>query len=461
MELIREAQLEIKQLYLADDIPWIVGFSGGKDSNTVLQLVYSVLLSLKPEERHKPVYVIASDTLVENPIVEGYLNETLAALKNGVQAHGLPIVADKVVPELTNTFWVTLLGKGYPSPSRFFRWCTDRLKIDPTTRYIEQHVSESGSAIVLLGARKSESNTRAQVLENYRIPGSRLRRHASMPNAFICAPIADWDAHDVWSFLIAFEAPWAPRLRLNSRLRDLYRDAASGECPLVIDRSTPSCGQSRFGCWTCTVVASDFSMESLIETGRHYTWMKPLLEFRNKLQAYRDDAGKRENWRRSDPDRPTGWLVEAGHVQPPLGDTDSQVTEPGDDVLGPLKLGVRKELLEELLRLQKSTGYPLIQDDEIDLIRQHWTRDYRVGEQAMTEILERVYGPSNRRDQSRASRQLLEQVCSEHGVDILLVDRMTDLERGYLAKLRKRGLYHALDELLEQWAAKEDKAGEC
>lgn len=454
-ELINRTLEEMRELYLRDDIPWVVGFSGGKDSSTVVQLVYQFLMELPPEERHKSVHVIASDTLVESPVVEQYLGRTLAALREGAECDGLPVVVQKVVPDLVNTFWVMMLGRGYPAPNRFFRWCTERLKIDPATRYIQQQLNEWGSVIILLGARKQESNTRAQVLENHRIQDSVLRRHSTMAEAFVYTPIADWFADDVWGYLISSEAPWNPALRLNSELRELYRDAAGGECPLVIDTTTPSCGQSRFGCWTCTVVTVDASMEGFLDVGGRYEWMAPLLDFRNKLKAYRDDPTKRERWRRNDRDRPRGWAVELGQIQAEI----EECQEGEDDhekILGPFKLEVRQELLQEVLELQKKTGYTLIQEEELDLIRRHWTEDYRVGNMAMLEILEKVYGPAARKHQLRAERELLEQVCLERGVDSLAVDRLLDLERGYVTKLRKRGLIQAIDEVIESWSVKED-----
>ena len=45
-ETIRGALDEIKTLYLSDDIPWVVGYSGGKDSTAVLQLVWLAIAEL-------------------------------------------------------------------------------------------------------------------------------------------------------------------------------------------------------------------------------------------------------------------------------------------------------------------------------------------------------------------------------------------------------------------------------
>lgn len=66
--------------------------------------------------------------------------------------------------------------------------------------------------------------------------------------------------------------------------------SAQGECPLVIDESTPSCGNSRFGCWTCTVVTKDKAMESLIKNGEE--WMSPLLKYRDLLAFTTDPVNK-------------------------------------------------------------------------------------------------------------------------------------------------------------------------
>jgi DNA sulfur modification protein DndC len=456
---LAEATLTLmRDVYLQDDIPWVVGFSGGKDSSTVLQLVYRMLQDLPPEKRHKMVHVIASDTLVESPVVEKFLNRMLESLREGISLSGIPMVAKKVVPDLNETYWVNVLGKGYPAPNRFFRWCTERLKIDPATQYIQSRIDEYGSVIILLGARKQESSTRAQVLENYQISGSVLRRHATLPEAFILAPLEDWTYDDVWQYLMTTPTPWDPMSRLNNTLRDLYKDA-SGECPLVIDTSTPSCGQSRFGCWTCTVVTTDTSMEGFVETGGQYEWMKPLLDFRNKLKAYRDDPTKREPWRRNSKFRPSRWAEtnpdETGGLPLDPLPQDESPADTAETTLGPFTLAVRKELLRELLEMQRNTGYTLIQEEELDLIRRYWTDRYRVGALAVLDILEDVFGPSARREQLEAERALLSKVASEHSVDMLALDRLLDLERGYVTKLRKRGMISAVDEIISELTTKE------
>src|SRR5947209_6663316 len=95
-ELIAATRAEITELYLSDDRPWVLGYSGGKDSTTALQLVWEALAALPEEQRTKNVYVIAGDTLVETPVIVDYLAETLDRINEAATAAGLPITAHKV-----------------------------------------------------------------------------------------------------------------------------------------------------------------------------------------------------------------------------------------------------------------------------------------------------------------------------------------------------------------------------
>lgn len=281
---------EVQRLYCEDKRPWVIGYSGGKDSSAVITLVYLALLGLEPELRSKPVFLVSSDTLVETPVVVDLISKTMQQIEKGAVRDHLPITAHPVVPKTNETFWVNLLGKGYPAPTRNFRWCTERMKINPVSDFIKSKVSQFDEVIVVLGSRSSESASRAQVIAKHKIDGSRLARHTTLANAFIYTPIDTWDVEDVWKLLRGafkyapddieeWESPWGGN---NRPLWTLYMDSSGqGECPLVIDESTPSCGNSRFGCWTCTVVTKDRAMESLIQNGED--WMLPLLRFRDVL----------------------------------------------------------------------------------------------------------------------------------------------------------------------------------
>src|SRR3984957_1692003 len=273
---------EIQQLYLSDTVPWVVGYSGGKDSTATLQLVWTAVSNLEPSMRNKPVHVISTDTLVENPVVAAWVTRSLEAMQEAAKEKELPFIPHRLTPALQDSFWVNLIGKGYPAPRPKFRWCTERLKIKPSNTFISNVVRENGEAILVLGTRKAESQARARVMD--RLEKKRLRDglspNASLPNSLVYSPIENWSNDDVWMFLMQIPNPWGYR---NKDLLTMYQGAsADGECPLVVDSTTPSCGDSRFGCWVCTLVERDKSMTAMIQNDEEKEWMLPLLELRNE-----------------------------------------------------------------------------------------------------------------------------------------------------------------------------------
>ena len=280
---IRELIETVRALYLADGIPWVVGYSGGKDSTATLQVVWSALQDLPAEERTKPVYVITNDTLVENPTVAAWVHRSHNAMRKAAAGQGLPISTHLLSPKVSETFWVNLIGRGYPAPNRRFRWCTERMKINPTTRFIRSVVKYNGEAIIVLGARRAESAARAARIDHWdkRSVRENLSPHSDLASALVYKPIVDWTDDDVWLYLMQVPNPWRFD---NKQLLAMYRTASpDAECPVVMDTSTPSCGNSRFGCWTCTVVDKDKSMSAMIQNDTEKEWMQPLLEVRDQI----------------------------------------------------------------------------------------------------------------------------------------------------------------------------------
>lgn len=274
---------QIQAIYFADRIPWVVGYSGGKDSTATLQLIWMALSRLQTGERSKPVYVITNDTLVENPVVAAWVNASLEAIATAADAQGLPIKPHRLTPDVHDTFWANLIGRGYPAPNRRFRWCTERMKINPSTKFIKDVVRFNGEAIIVLGTRKAESAARAARIAKY--DDSSVREHLSPHNdlasALVYKPIVEWTNDDVWTFLMQNSNPWGYD---NKALMTMYRSASQdAECPVVVDTSTASCGNSRFGCWTCTVVEKDKSMAAMIQNDAEKEWMQPLLDIRDEI----------------------------------------------------------------------------------------------------------------------------------------------------------------------------------
>ncbi len=299
-ETIQRLVKKTKELYQKDDIPWVIGYSGGKDSTAILQIVWNAIAELKAENKAiKPVHVISTDTLVENPIVALWVDRSLKQMKKAVNEQDLPIEPHRLTPKTEDRFWVNLIGKGYPAPRYKFRWCTDRLKISPSNTFIQDVVKKNGEAILVLGTRKHESTVRATSMENIENRSDNTRKNdglnvnTQLDRVWVYTPIEDWTNDDVWSFLTQQKNPWGYR---NTDLLGMYQGATDGgECPLVVDKSTPSCGDSRFGCYVCTMVGEDKSMAAMIANDEEKEWMLPLLALRNEIDINDADAEKKAN----------------------------------------------------------------------------------------------------------------------------------------------------------------------
>lgn len=285
------ARFELLDEYLQPhNHPWIVGYSGGKDSTLVVQLVFEMLLALAPSDRRRPIHIVANDTLVESPLVISHIQRSFQYFADAAEAFQLPVTVRVTHPDPDQTFWVNLIGRGYPPPSRNFRWCTDRMKILPTSRYFREQASATGKVILLLGVRRSESAARAASANRYDATG-RLNPHNDLAGCMVFRPIVEFTTEEVWEYLGAVPPPWGGSHR---ELIALYRNAQGGECPVVTQKSdAPSCGtsSSRFGCWTCTVVVKDKSLEGFIEAG--FSEFGPLVAFREYLVGIRNDPERR------------------------------------------------------------------------------------------------------------------------------------------------------------------------
>jgi DNA sulfur modification protein DndC len=443
---------EIQRTYLRDHRPWVIGYSGGKDSTTALQLIWHALSELDREELSKPVYVISSDTLVETPKIVNHITSTLQHVDRRADEEGLPFEAQKVYPEVDDSFWVNLIGRGYPAPNQTFRWCTDRLKIDPADRFIKETISEHGEAVVILGARKAESSTREQVMNLHSIEESVLSRHSKFASAYIYTPIEDFLLDDVWDYLLQVECPWG---KSNRDLAALYQEA-DDECPMVIDTSTPSCGNSRFGCWTCTVVSDDKAMEGMIDAGSD--WMEPLLEFRDMLKSTQDPDVK-QTFRSMKGRR-------YGRIKGKTNGADGEI------IPRAYKLQFRKDILRKLLETEKEVNgrredgeeyLDLIRDPELKAIRRLWRQEDSDWQDSVPEIYEDVMGKQlnwvqdDLRAFSELEEEVLREVAAEDGIQPALMKKLLDTELQHHGMKRRAKIYSQIDSVFkEDWRSTDE-----
>ena len=442
-DTLKALRKEIIDLYLADDIPWVIGYSGGKDSTATLQLIWQALLEINPKQREKQVHVITTDTLVENPIVAAWVNTSLKQMQIAADEQSLPISAHKLTPDIGNTFWVNLIGRGYPAPRPRFRWCTERLKIDPVSKYITDVVRQNGEAIVVLGTRKAESTSRARVMNRFEAKRIRdhLNPHTTLPNAYVYPPIQDWSDDDVWLYLMQVKNPWGHD---NKNLLTLYQGAtADGECPLVIDTTTPSCGSSRFGCWVCTLVTQDKSMQAMILNDQDKEWMLPLLELRNEL-ANKNDRGIRD-FRRMN-----------GHVY--LFNDEA--------VPGPYTQKARKDWLVKLLEVQNFVRdkapndfgeFELITNAELREIRRIWVMEKHEIEDWLPKIYEKIMGrpfSDGILDETlifdEDDLSILSDISDGDPIHYQLLRELISVERQFASKSRRAGIFEALEKAFKR-----------
>ena len=458
VEDIQALTTEIQELYCLDEIPWCLGYSGGKDSSATLQLVWNAIASLPPEKRTKTIYVITTDTLVENPIVAAWVSKSLEQMKQAAQEQGMPIEPHLLNPAVKDTFWVSIIGRGYPAPRHGFRWCTERLKISPSNRFIRDVVRVKGEVILVLGTRKAESVKRATSMEKHQVgnlrnrlsldsssPKSLLYHSPSLPNSLIYSPIEDWRTDEVWLYLMQWENPWGCS---NKDLFTMYRGAtADNECPLVVDTSTPSCGDSRFGCWVCTMVSKDKSMEAMIQNDEDKEWMQPLLDIRNELDI-ENDRNKRD-FRRI-------W----GEVQLFERNLDGDISV--EPIPGPYTKYWREHWLRRVLEAQTQIrrtapenmrDITLITPEELSEIRRIWLEEKHEFDDSLPRIYQEVtkepfIDPRPGADYSLLGSDewaVLEEICEDDAMHLELMAKLLDTERQYRKMARRVGIYDTLE----------------
>lgn len=338
MEDISSITNVIKDYYIEDDGVWIIGFSGGKDSSLVTKLVLSAIKDL-PSKNTKPIKILYCDTGVEIPIFKDYISWTLRNIEEESKLEGIVVSSHAVRPKIDDHFFVKVIGRGYHPPTNKFRWCTDKLRINPIQVAIRE-AADKTNPTVILGTRYDESGERDKILSKYSTNKPYIFRQAGYSKTKLFCPIANFKTDDVWDALSTINFPTS--IDIN-RLSEIYKKI-SNECPIIRLPNSNPCSNGRFGCWTCTVIRKDKATRNLISNG--HINLKPLLDFRDWLIKIRDKSEYRCSQRRN-----------------------------GVKGLGPFRLSARKKILDKLLDAQAQSGFRLIRADELLKIEELWGLD--------------------------------------------------------------------------------------
>ena len=402
---------EMELVYLHDQRPWMIGYSGGKDSTLLCQLVFEMLESLPEENRWKPVYIVTSDTMVENPIVKTYMHKMSKAINEASTAKNLNVQAHIIYPEIRQTFWSLMIGLGYPTPEPpGFRWCTERLKINPSNAFTYDTIKKDGEIVILLGVRKAESAARSRSISSREIEGKLLTPHPQIAKAYVYSPLSEVRNENVWEYLLRGDGKSAWNTN-NHYLYNLYQGENLSEEDSVVGQVNKDnmkvTGNSRFGCWICTMVKEDKSLKNFIDHGA--SELIPLRDFRNWLVELRATPEARDYRRRN------------GSVY---------LTSSGEYGRGPFTMETRKEILKRLLQLEVETGFELITLEELKMIDKLWEDEGDLSRRSLVEIYAEVKGQKLPWDNYRKAKydeetiDLLHSLCAKYEVPFDLVSKL-------------------------------------
>jgi len=447
---------EIKEQYLRDERPWIIGLSGGKDSTCITQLIYEMLLQLEPSSRKKHIFILSSDTLVESPPADVRRRHIARLIEKQVKIDNMPMTFQLLRPDLSDTFWVNLLGRGYPSPNKWFRWCTERLKIKPMNNFVKYKIKENGEVVIVLGVRKSESINRQKTIEKYEIEDSKLSIHANIQGAFVYAPISGWSESQVKEYLLTRPSPWGDD---NKAFLDEYYSRGEEDPEFMMDNDGKTWGTSRMGCWVCTVVPKDHSIEWFIADGK--TWLAPLRDYRQELLQLRDNSKARFEIRKTDRKKQIYSEI--------LGKEFKPMERYGFKIPGPFTFETRHYLFKRLLKLQNepselkdkidAMGARLISPEEIQAIVNLWIyegdsledirstlMDCGVGETFVDYLIKR---------EDIAHSEELKKISTRNGIDAELIEKLLIIEKDLSGMSRRHGVYNRLEAIVEEYALSE------
>lgn len=300
---VARAMRRIRAVMLQGIAP-AVAFSSGKDSSALANLVLNTAREMKERgERPMPLTYVHSNTGVEQPeITQLALNE-LAKMKVFAEKHGLEIDVRVGHPTLSSSWPVKIIGgRAIPSFPDGRSDCSVDWKVTVNTRLLDQAYADLQKrddvldVVVMTGVRQDESTARNMKIKKRGEIAEGLWENEA--GKLRLSPILCWDSSDVWEYLGYCAAGIEPSYSDFADVMRIYAAAGGSSCVVVADMkmagTQKACG-SRFGCWSCVKVATDHSMDNLIESDtQRYGYLKPLARLRNFISNTQYDWSRRQ-----------------------------------------------------------------------------------------------------------------------------------------------------------------------
>ncbi|WP_199693311.1 MULTISPECIES: hypothetical protein [Erysipelotrichaceae] len=243
-----------------------------------------------------------------------------------------------------------------------------------------------------------------------------------------------------------YKNPWGLS---NHELQTLYMSATEdNECPMMVDKDLPSCGKSRFGCWVCTMVEKDKSMEAMIANDDEKAWMTPLLEFRNMFGDEENDRARRSF--RKMQGYVTGTYERLHH--------------------GPYLKEIREQWLKKLLEIQldinqngpeEFANLELITIPELRCIRRIWVKEKHEFDDSLPDIYKEATGKEfddpewiPNESFSKDEWDILRQVCTDlypnEELSFEMMYSLIDTEASINSVNERKGILNSLESCIKK-----------
>lgn len=296
------ARRRIKSV-LSDGHPAILAYSGGKDSSTLVSIALDVARELISEmDICPPIVLVSANTGVEQPELVGLVTSEIRKMKTYAKRHGIPLSCHISHPELSDTFGVRVIGgRGLPSFPDTRGDCSVMWKIKPNERTVRQVFKALGQQkiwaepVIFTGVREQESLARDQRIAARGEKAEGL--WSSQEGNLHASPILDFDSSDVWEHIGLCNAGERDSFSDFSDVMRIYASSGGDNCVIVADLKSAGnskpCG-TRTGCFMCTRVGEDRSMQNMIASdSQRYGHLKPLTALRDFVSRTQYDWSRR------------------------------------------------------------------------------------------------------------------------------------------------------------------------